>query len=245
MARWSRCCAMNGASAEDSSATCRSRHHCRVASGLRGNAHPSSPLKKLSKSNELPIQHAIQIPICFCSRHLCASSLQQVRSALPTCHVPTPIPPGSTLVIGFLGGYERWNDEHRSVRRLVLKLRARNGIFAESISNHNQKVALNLIRRALDTNRDGKLDAAERARARVILFGQSWGGAATHKHCARTGQAGCARAAYRAGGQRWRARQCCSRKRVRRRKFLPARSTHNRWARGDSRSRFVKDRDPR
>jgi hypothetical protein len=92
--------------------------------------------------------------------------------------VPTPMPPGSTLVVGFLGGYERWNDQHRGVRRLVLKLRARNGIFAESISNHNQKVALKLIRRALDTNRDGELDASERASARVILFGQSWGGAA-------------------------------------------------------------------
>jgi pimeloyl-ACP methyl ester carboxylesterase len=93
--------------------------------------------------------------------------------------VPTPIPPGSTLVIGLLGGYERWNDEHRSVRRLVLKLRSRDGIFAESISNRNQRVALSLIHRALDTNGDGKLDAAERARARVILFGQSWGGGAT------------------------------------------------------------------
>jgi len=93
--------------------------------------------------------------------------------------VPTPIPPGSTLVIGFLGGYERWNDEHRSVRRLVLKLRSRDGIFAESISNRNQRVALDLIHRALDTNGDGKLDAAERVRARVILFGQSWGGGAT------------------------------------------------------------------
>lgn len=93
--------------------------------------------------------------------------------------VPAPIPSGSTLVIGFLGGYERWNDEHRSVRRLVLKLRQRKGIFAESISNHNQAVALKLIRRALDTNSNGRLDADEKARARVILFGQSWGGGAT------------------------------------------------------------------
>lgn len=93
--------------------------------------------------------------------------------------VPTPVPPGSTLVVGFLGGYERWNDEHRSVRRLVLKLRSRRGIFAESISNHNQRVALKLILRALDTNRDGKLDEMERARARIVLFGQSWGGGAT------------------------------------------------------------------
>ncbi len=93
--------------------------------------------------------------------------------------VPTPIPAGSTLVVGFLGGYERWDDEHRSVRRLVLKLRAQKGVFAESLSNHNQKTALKFILRALDTNRDRKLDFAERARARIILFGQSWGGAAT------------------------------------------------------------------
>lgn len=106
----------------------------------------------------------------------CAMVRAQLRAELA---IPTPIPRGSTLVIGFLGGFEHWDNEHRSVRKLVLKLRARKGIFAESIANHNQKVALDLIRRALDTNRDGKLDRAELARARVILFGQSWGGAAT------------------------------------------------------------------
>jgi pimeloyl-ACP methyl ester carboxylesterase len=108
---------------------------------------------------------------------LCCSLAPAQR--LADLDVPTPIPTGSTLVIGFLGGYERWNDQHRSVRRLVLKLRARDGIFAESISNHNQNVALSLIRRSLDTNGDGELDDAERAGARVILFGHSWGGAAT------------------------------------------------------------------
>ncbi len=91
---------------------------------------------------------------------------------------PTPLPPGSTLVIGFLGGYDRWNDEHRSVRRLALSLRQRPGVYAESISNHNRQLALRLIRRALDTNRDGRLEPDERAAARIILFGQSWGGAA-------------------------------------------------------------------
>jgi pimeloyl-ACP methyl ester carboxylesterase len=105
----------------------------------------------------------------------CAAGAQRLADLA----VPMPVPPGSTLIVGFLGGYERWDDEHRSVRRLVLKLRAHSGVFAVSISNHNQKVALTLIRRALDTNRDGKLDDAECARARVILFGQSWGGAAT------------------------------------------------------------------
>ncbi len=89
-----------------------------------------------------------------------------------------PLPPGATLVVGFLGGYESWNDPHRGVRQLVLRLRGRPGVYAESISNHRRGVALSLIRRALDTNGNGRLDADERARARVILFGQSWGGAA-------------------------------------------------------------------
>lgn len=91
---------------------------------------------------------------------------------------PTPLPSGSTLVIGFLGGYDRWNDEHRSIRQLVLKLRHNPGVYAESISNHHRGLALKLIRRALDTNRDGKLEPRERAAVKIVLFGQSWGGAA-------------------------------------------------------------------
>ncbi len=92
--------------------------------------------------------------------------------------VPTPLPTGSTLVVGFLGGYERWNNEHRSIRRLVLRLRTRPGVYAESIENHHRALALKLIEHALDCNGDGHLDASETASSRVILFGQSWGGAA-------------------------------------------------------------------
>ena len=107
---------------------------------------------------------------------LCCTILRAQR--LYDMVTPTPLPPGTTLVIGFLGGYERWDDEHRSIRQLTLKLRNRPGVYAESIANHNRAVSLKLIRRALDTNRNGKLDPDERARARVILYGQSWGGAA-------------------------------------------------------------------
>ena len=107
---------------------------------------------------------------------LCCTILRAQR--LYDMVTPTPLPPGTTLVIGFLGGYERWDDEHRSIRQLTLKLRNRPGVYAESIANHNRAVSLRLIRRALDTNRNGKLDPDERARARVILYGQSWGGAA-------------------------------------------------------------------
>jgi len=93
-----------------------------------------------------------------------------------------PLAPGNTLVIGFLGGWERWNDSHRGVRKLALQFRREaGGVCAETISNHRQDVALELIRAAFDWNRNGRLDPDERAGARVILYGQSMGGAAVVK----------------------------------------------------------------
>ena len=106
----------------------------------------------------------------FCCA-LCAQRLSDLTT-------PAPLPPGSTLVIGFLGGFESWDDGHRSVRQLALRLRERPGVYAESISNHQRNVALELIQRALDTNRNQRIEPEERNAARVILYGQSWGGAA-------------------------------------------------------------------
>lgn len=111
------------------------------------------------------------LALVFC----CSVSRTQRLSQLTT---PTPMPRGSTLVIGFLGGYDHWNDEHRSVRQLVLKLRQQPGVYAESISNHRRSLALKFIRKAFDANHNIRLDPEEIANARIILFGQSWGGAA-------------------------------------------------------------------
>lgn len=104
--------------------------------------------------------------------------------------VPLPLPPNSTLVLGFLGGYERWNDEHRSVRRLALRLRRQPGVYTETFSNRRRRVGFDLIRKALDTNRNGRLDPAEKASARIILYGQSWGGAAAIATARDLGQLG-------------------------------------------------------
>jgi pimeloyl-ACP methyl ester carboxylesterase len=93
---------------------------------------------------------------------------------------PRPMPSGSVLVVGFLGGFERWDDDKRSVRKLALDLRSRGlgNWFAETAANRHRRAALKLITRALDTNGDGRLDAGECAAARIILYGQSLGGAA-------------------------------------------------------------------
>jgi hypothetical protein len=94
---------------------------------------------------------------------------------------PLPLKPGNTLVIGFLGGWEHWDDENRGVRKLALKLRRVPDVFVETIGNHRERLAIELIRKALDWNRNGVLDPEERAGARIILYGQSLGGAAVVK----------------------------------------------------------------
>lgn len=82
-------------------------------------------------------------------------------------------------MVGFLGSLESYDDERRSVRQLAHRLNRRPGIHAETFANRNRGTARRFVERALDQNRDGKLDAAERGQARVMIYGQSLGGAAT------------------------------------------------------------------
>lgn len=96
---------------------------------------------------------------------------------------PTPLAEGATLVIGFLGGRESWDNQHRGVRKLALKLRAMTlpGVHVETVENTKRHVALALVRNAVDRDRNGQLDERECASARVIVYGQSFGGAAVVK----------------------------------------------------------------
>lgn len=96
---------------------------------------------------------------------------------------PTPLPAGSLVVIGFLGGWEEWDHPKRNVRRLALALRAErmSGIYVETAGNHDRRTVLRFLKEAWDTDRDGRLSREEAARAQVILYGQSFGGAATLK----------------------------------------------------------------
>ena len=96
---------------------------------------------------------------------------------------PTPISPDKTLVIGFLGGRERWDNDERSPRKLALKLRSRQipGLHVETLANRKRPLAVTLIERAFDRNRDGVLDPTEGASARIVIYGLSFGGAAAVK----------------------------------------------------------------
>jgi hypothetical protein len=97
--------------------------------------------------------------------------------------VPTPLQEGNLLIVGFMGGRESWDNDKRGVRKLALKLRAMNlsGVYVETVANRKRRLAIELIRKAFDYNRDGQLDVRERASVRVVVYGQSFGGAAVVK----------------------------------------------------------------
>jgi pimeloyl-ACP methyl ester carboxylesterase len=91
--------------------------------------------------------------------------------------VAHPAPDGARIAIGFLGALEKWNDPHRSVRKLTLRLRQQ-GWQAESFSHRNLRTAKKAMVQALDRNRNHRIDPSEASSARVVIYGQSLGGGA-------------------------------------------------------------------
>jgi pimeloyl-ACP methyl ester carboxylesterase len=82
---------------------------------------------------------------------------------------PLPLPAGHTLVIGIVGGWERWDNPRRCTRRTAVEIKRLRlpGVHVETVENHKLELAEQLVERAFPTNRSS---------ARVILFGQSLGG---------------------------------------------------------------------
>lgn len=94
----------------------------------------------------------------------------------------TPLAESDILILGFMGGRDAW-DKNNALRRLALKLRSGTDprLRVETVENRKRNLAIELIRNSLDRNRDGLLDPHERVAARLILYGQSFGGAAVVK----------------------------------------------------------------
>jgi hypothetical protein len=96
---------------------------------------------------------------------------------------PAPIAPVEThssppaMVIGFVGGFVKHDDRvHRTVQ-LVEHLRREypNGVYIQAFENRRRDQAYQEIVRRLDGDHDGSLSAEEKQRARIVIFGHSWG----------------------------------------------------------------------
>jgi hypothetical protein len=91
----------------------------------------------------------------------------------------TPLPADEALVVGFLGGFEAWDNETQGVRKLALRLRERKlrGVHVETVQSNKRGLALELILNAFDRDGDGRLDDVERHEVRLVLYGMSFGAA--------------------------------------------------------------------
>jgi hypothetical protein len=95
-----------------------------------------------------------------------------VRAASPSI-AATP----GAIVVGFLGGFVgHGNSIHNEVQ---LAKRLRNdypsGLQVRMFENRRGQQALQEILRLLDTDKDGTLSADEKSRARIAIYGHSWG----------------------------------------------------------------------
>jgi hypothetical protein len=120
--------------------------------------------------------------VLLLASNLFADSKNQVFSDFT---IPLPIKPGDTLVLGIVGGWERWDAPQRCIRRVALSMRQMQlpGVWIETVENHKLFLAEELVQKAFDFDRSGKLEAGEKASARVIVYGQSLGGSATLRFC--------------------------------------------------------------
>lgn len=90
---------------------------------------------------------------------------------------PTPV---SYIVIGFAGGFVRHDNLHHGPVKLAQSIQqdVPKGTYIRVFENRHRKTAYKTILSLLDRDHDGILTAEEKAQARIILFGHSWGASA-------------------------------------------------------------------
>jgi hypothetical protein len=114
---------------------------------------------------------AIFIFSTLSSNHLAAKPEDPRLHAAPDGSQPPAV------VIGFVGGFVRHNDAVHGEVQLAARLRSEypSGVDVRMFENHGARQAHEEILRMLDTDHDGTLSAGEKFKARIVLFGHSWG----------------------------------------------------------------------
>jgi hypothetical protein len=85
------------------------------------------------------------------------------------------------IVIGFVGGFVNHGDMVHSVVQVAAHLRRDfpAGVHVETFENRRREDAHAEIIRLLDLDHDGRLSEEEKKKARIILYGHSWGASET------------------------------------------------------------------
>jgi hypothetical protein len=101
-----------------------------------------------------------------------------------------PAPPA--IIVGFVGGFVRHDNPHHGPVILAERLRrtAPKDAYVQVFENRHRRMAYETIVRLLDRDHDGSLSDQEKAQARVILFGHSWGASAAVLLARELGRAG-------------------------------------------------------
>jgi len=114
------------------------------------------------------------------SQHLLAAPrLADGASSASAPSGPSALP--STIVIGFMGGMVKRDEPNRSEVQLAARLREQyqNAAYVDTYKNADWKDAYDKILKLLDVDKNGRLSSEEKQRARIIIFGHSWGASAT------------------------------------------------------------------
>lgn len=130
----------------------------------------------MAGSSRFPILPAAAVVLALM---VCTLSVPAARAANGAVGArPAPVP--SSIVIGFVGGFVRHDNPHHgpvqfaeSIRRAYPK-----NTYVRVFENRRRKTAYRTILRLLDRNHDNILSDEEKAQARIILFGHSWGASA-------------------------------------------------------------------
>jgi pimeloyl-ACP methyl ester carboxylesterase len=117
-----------------------------------------------------------RIPLTLFAMVALASAMAFAVESQPLAYQPT----ATDIVIGFVGGFVAPDNPHHGPVQLAEHVRETlpPGTYIRIFENRHRKQAYSAVLHLLDANHDGALSSEEKARARIILFGQSWGASA-------------------------------------------------------------------
>jgi hypothetical protein len=93
-------------------------------------------------------------------------------------HETTVAPMSNVLVVGFVGGFISHDNMVHSEVQLADRLRKTypSGVQVETFESYHGERAEKKVLSFLDTNHDRTLTPEEKSKARIIIYGHSWGG---------------------------------------------------------------------